>query len=323
MTNNQLKEDSVVENISFSFVPNFRIEEDAINSSGDSWLKIGGIALEEGTSRNNNVYSYNNLQENNGKEFKFLFGHPDSPEEHVIGLGSLKLENDKLMHEGKVRNTAKHPDVIESIKDGFLGPSIHASAQKVTRKEDKYFIEGLNIEGIGLVAFQGVKNATIDYAIAESFDKADLTESLSEDANNDGGKLKMSEEEQPKELPEEQPNKEEPQDKPEEKEEVAEQLKSLKEELNALKSDKKAKLVESILAVNSELKKEELMKESDDKLMLIKEYETKLSQKNESVGVVETKTVEADEGVMETREGVTLTQEAYAKFNAELRERMR
>jgi len=301
----------IIENLSFSFSPEFEIQE---GDSKSEWVRIGGVALTEGTSRNNNVYTISNLKENDGTKFKWLFGHPDEPEEHVIGMGELRLEGDKLFHEGKIRNTAKHPDVIESVKDGFLGPSIHATASKVERKNGQYFIEGLSIDGIGLVAFQGVKGATIDYAIAESFDKVELKESSLEDENNNEDKEddNMSEETIPK-LAEE----------PVVESSVVQELEAAKKELALIKESKKKELVESIIAINKELKQEELMKESEDKLELIKAYETKLSSKTESVAVVESDEEEEAEEVEESRGCVTITKEAYDKFNKELRARIR
>lgn len=318
----------VVENIKFEFSPELKIEE---SEKSGSWLRIGGTALVEGTSKNKNVYTFENLKENEGREFKWLFGHPNSPEEHVVGMGKLVLEEGKLVHEGRIRNTAKHPDVLEQVRDGFLGPSIHASASKVTRKEGKYHIEGLSIDGIGLVAFQGVKQASIDYAIAESFEKelSDLKESdKDEENNNDKGDNMSEEEKAPVEEPVEAPAEEEKAEAPSEdaQESMKKELDAVKEELMALKEGKKVKLVESIMAINSELKKEDLMKESEDKLEMMKAYESKLSVKKESVAVVEEdeSAESGEEEVVEESDGsYSVSRKAYEKFNNELRERVR
>ena len=320
--------EEIIENMKFSFRPEVTIEE---SKKDGSWLRIGGTALVEGTSKNNNVYTNKNLKENAGKEFKWLFGHPDSPEEHVVGSGALTLEEGKLFHEGKIRNTAKHPDVVEQVRDKFLGPSIHASVKRAIRKEGKYHLEGLSIDGIGLVAFQGVKQASIDYAIAESFEKElfDRKEStLDEKNNNDKGDNKMSEEEKaPVEPVAEEPKAEVPsEEKAEESTNMKEELQAVKEELKTLRESKKTALVESIVAINKELKAEDLMKESDEKLNLMKEYESKLSVKKESVAIVEGDEEEAKpaEEVVEEKDGsYSVSEAAYEKFNAELRERVR
>jgi hypothetical protein len=321
------------ENIKFSFTPSFEITEGK-DTSG-TWLQIGGLALEEGVSRNNNKYTLKNLEENNGKQFKWLFGHPSdgSVEEHIVGMGKLTQENNKLFHEGKIRNTARHPDVLEAVKDGFLGPSIHATADKVSREEGVYTVEGLEIDGVGLVAFQGVKNASIDYAIAESFDKMESSVAEDEKKSESEGELKMSEEEIKQPEPEAQPQPaEEPQAEPAKEEEApaqedftSEEVKSLREELNAIKLARKNDLVESIVSINKDLKKEELMNESDEKLKIVLEYEMKLSQKTESAAVVETEQHEEEKvSFVENKDGsYSMSKEMYENFNKEIRNKVR
>jgi len=329
-------DEQIIENFEFTYNPTCTIKEGKDSASGNKWLQIGGIALTEGVSKNNNVYTEENLKENNGREFKWLVGHPDEAEEHVVGLGKLKLEAGALAHEGKIRNTMKHPDVVEQVQDGFLGPSIHASVKKATRKEGKIYIEGLSIDGVGLVAFQGVKQASIDYAIAESFDKAEKLESSEKDAKKTM-QVKTMEEEKPVEQPEapaeepkEEPKAEEPvvdaqPDKEEPVEEAVslEEFKKMKEEVNALKIERKEAFVNSIIECNKELKKEELMKESEEKLALIKEYEVKLaSVKPESNAVVEEAKETEEMELKEEEFGVTLSEKARIKFDKELREKV-
>jgi len=291
----KMKESEEIKNLKFEWNPEFTLQEGKNGES--SWLKIGGVALEEGISKNNNVYSFKNLEENNGKSFKWVFGHPDEPEEHIVGLGSLRLENKKLMHEGSIRNTSKHPDVVEMVQDKFLGPSIHASAEKVTRKEGAYHVEGLSIEGIGLVAFQGVKNASIDYAIAESFDKkmAEQVESAPADGKEEMEGENMPEEEVKKEeTPTEEKPAEEPKEEPKVEEKPAEETPEPQE--------------------SEELKA--LRKEMD-------EMKKKLEEKEKSVAVVESTENKADAEFTEGLDGVSLSEKAIRDFNKELRERVR
>ena len=306
----------VKENVHLNFVTEkFELTE----GEKGSWLKIGGLALKEGISRNNNKYTFENLMENDGKQFKWLFGHPPSKgvEEHIIGKGKLFVENNELLHKGRIRNTAKHPDVVESVKDGFLGPSIHAIAKKITKQEGNYLVEGLDVLGVGLVAFQGVKSASIDYAVAESFD---VMESQEEDVENNEVK-KMAEEE--KKIVEKPSEPEAP--APKEQEAPAqEELKVLREEIECLKLARKNELVESIVSVNKDLNKTDLLKENDERLKLVLEYETKLAAKMESAAVVEETSTEAVEEFGVAKDGsCTMTKESYAKFNSELRERIR
>jgi len=311
--------------ISFNFTPSFEITEGKDNRG--QWLKIGGVALKEGISRNNNHYTYENLTENNGQDFKWLFGHPsENVEEHVIGLGQLHLNGADLMHEGKIRNTIRHPDVVEMVRDNLLGPSIHATAKEVIKEEGVYKVRGLNIEAVGLVAFQGVKSASIDYAIAESFEmkescKQDEEELVTTEVTN------MEEVKVEVETPVETPVESvaEPVVEPVEKTESfsSEDIKLLKEELDRLKNSAKIDVIESIIIMNKDLKKDELMTESIEQLNLRKEYETKLSSTTESVAVVETEEVENIGTVVVENGDCSMSKTMYEKFNKELRERVR
>jgi len=309
------------ENVDLTFSPDFTIKE----SEEGKHIKIGGTALVEGLSKNKVNYRFQNLKENNGRNFKWLVGHPNkNVEDHVVGKGSLALAENTLIHDGIIMNTARHPDVIEKVKAGLLGPSIHATAKKITSSDEGYLVEGLSIGGVGLVAFQGVKQASIDYAIAESF--KDEIEMLSEQDNNeDKGDSKMSEEEvkQPEEVKE--VPKEEVKEEVKGSSEAEERIKVLEEEIKSLKNSKKEEIVESIVGINKELKSEDLIKESEEKLIMIKEYEEKLSKITSEAGIVESEEkVEEKPSVVETKDGsATLSESAYNDFNKELMERIR
>lgn len=323
-----MEHEQIIENLEFNFSVPFTITETGM-TEGKKWLKIGGVALEEGVSSNQRQYTIQNLAENDGKNFKWIFGHPNVKngehiEPHVVGMGKLKHAGNQLMHEGMIRNTAMHPDIVEAVQDGFLGPSIHASAQKIKKKEGKLLIEGLNIGLIGLVAVQGVKNASIDYAIAESFDKRmnELTETSTKSGEAEDNTTTTMEESKMEET------------KPvvEAKVEASapavsiEEYNSLKSELTAIKEAKKKDLVGKIMEKNKNLKEESLLKESEDHLKLVLEYETKLAEKPapkvEAASVVEDAKAPVEE-VCEGKDGtISLTEEAYKKFNKELKERV-
>jgi hypothetical protein len=314
-------EEEGIENIEFNFSTPFTITEAGV-TEGRKWLKIGGIALEEGVSANLRQYTIQNLAENDGKSFKWLFGHPrisegEHFEPHIVGMGKLKLDGNKLIHEGMIRNTAQHPDVVEAVQDGFLGPSIHGFCKKISKKDGKLAIEGLDIGLIALVAVQGVKNASIDYAIAESFDKkmnelAEASIESDEVANNTAT-------EEPK-MDETKPVVAEA--KPATPAVSMEEYNNLKSELATIKEAKKKDLVGQICEMNKKLKAEDLLKETEDHLKLVLEYEMKLAQKPaEAAAVVEDNN--KPEVIGEAKDGsISLTEEAYKKFNKELKERV-
>lgn len=269
---NKMKVEESVYNGKLTWSPEFEILESKVEG-GSQKLIMGGVALVKGLSRNKNLYKIENLKENHGREFKWLVGHPkDASPDFVIGKGTLEFKDDQLMHEGWIMNTAKYPDITEKVREGLIGPSIHASFDKIEPKKTEegveYHVKGLNIEGIGLVAFQGVKAASIDYAIKEalSLEDAELKNNASLE-EEDGGETKM--EEKIKTL--------------------EEQNAQLMKELEEMKLSKKSELVENICKINDKLVKEELMKESEEVLKLREAYEKELSTKEAAPAVEEVK----------------------------------
>ena len=231
------------------------------------------------------------------------------------------------MHEGKIRNTARHPDVVEMVRDNLLGPSIHATAKEIIKEEGVYKVKGLMIEAVGLVAFQGVKSASIDYAIAESFERKESCEQDVElehtEVTNMKEEIKVEVEATP--IVETAVVKEPVVEAIVEAESFSsEDIKMLREELSRLKNSAKTDVIESLIAMNKDLKKDELLKESIEQLNLRKEYETKLASTTESVAVVETEEVENNGSiVVEANGDYSMSKTMYEKFNKELRERVR
>lgn len=307
---------NIRENVNLYFTPSFEVKESG-EEAGRKWLRIGGVALTEGLSKNNNRYTIKNLQENDKQEFKWIVSHPRTDlgehiEPHVVGKGSLALSTEGLLHDGKIRNTATHPDIVEGVQDGFYGPSIHAFAKKITRKDGAYEVEGLNIKLIGLVACQGVEKASIDYAIAESFD-------LKESTKVDEYGIEDNKEEIPME-----------ETKPVAAPSVSvEEFKAVQAELTRLHEERKNQMVEAIKGFNKDLKSEDLMKESENQLKMRLEYEKRLTEKAQakSQSVSESEPAKAsaktpDAQFVENEHGFSISEGAWRDFNKELKERV-
>lgn len=291
---------------SLTWNPEFVISES--EGSENKKLSLGGIALVEGLSKNNNRYKIENLVENNGNEFKWLVGHPKTADpDFVVGKGELAMEGEILKHSGWIMNTAKYPDLIEKVKEGLLGPSIHASFKKLepvkTEEGLEYHVSGLNIEGIGLVSFQGVKSASIDYAIQEAYesassleDKADLNVKMEEsnDSEVDHGGDKM--EEKLKQL--------------------EEQNALLQKELENMKIKQKESIVEEVCKLNDSLVKEDLMKESEEILKLRMDYESRLIKESEEVSKEES----TEESEKEEEKGESESVETKKEDSEEVKE---
>jgi len=333
----------IVEDLKFTFTPQFKILESGSDTKG-KWCKIGGTALTEGISTNKNKYTVQNLVENDGRKFKWLVGHPkDLIEKHVVGTGQLTISGSELLHEGKIRNTAMHPDIVESVQDGFVGPSIQAFAKRVTREGSHYNIEGLEVDFIGFVASQGVKDASIDYAIAESFDRTESSEAREEE-EGDAQDNKKTEESS---MTEKTDVKESV--SVEEFKKVQEALDTQKAEISRLTEARKKDLASQVMEINKDLKEEDLLKESESQLSMRVDYEKRLAEKGaKSQSVTEEdgegKEAEGDDDkgegeaegekaegeaeakdLKEARDGnvCTLNESAYRKFNADMRARVR
>jgi hypothetical protein len=292
----------------------FQVMESGEDKSG-KWIRVGGLALKEGISKNKNNYRFQNLQENDGKTFKWVVGHPKTNvEEHVVGKGKLTLTPEGLRHEGRIRNTSKHPDIVEAVQDGFLGPSISAGFKKIVKENDAYLIEGLNIKLIGFVACQGVEAASIDYAIAESFEK---TESAPVDEKNKDTEEKLMEDSKPTVSVEEFKA-------------LQESHKAQKLELDRITEARKKDLAGQIVEMNKDLKVEDLIKENESTLNMRVEYEKRLAGKAAKAASVTEDNHEAkkdeskpNDEIVEGNFGCSLGEEAYRKFNAELKERVK
>ena len=109
---------------------------------------------------------------------------------------------------------------------------------------------------------------------------------------------------------------------------IKEENERLKNELVEMKLSKKKELVESIVKLNSSLKNEDLMQESDDMLNLRSLYESKQVKpalKFEGVALVESPNnkMETKEEFIVDNNSITLSESYYKKFNDEIRNRLR
>lgn len=287
----------------------FKIKE----SSGDSehkWLTVEGTALTTGKSKNNRIYTFENLQENDNASFNWIVGHKDDYDnpDHNVGDGLYTVENNVLKYTGKVKNTAHHPDIVEQIQDGLVAPSIHAGAKNIVKQttesgEVEYLVEGLHAPLIAWVNkhARGVEGATVEAAVME---RADISESV--DGAEDS-KLKEVKEENNM------------------SEELIKENADLKNQLKEMESKfvnlEKTQIVDRILEANSDLVRSELMEKSVEVLKVIETYEVNESEEDETEEVnEEEKKVEAevedkkeekaDEGVAESKEGEEETKES-------------
>lgn len=309
--------------------------------SGRKWLRIGGIALVPTISQNNRQYTINNIRENHNVEVS-VFSEHRPVEEHVIGKVKLFEENGSLRYDGRIRNTQAHPDIVEKCQDELLKVSIGASDfTAIPQESGNVLIEDMKINHLGLVGLPGIKEVTMEYAIAESANrilKEEWEETETEKINESQKEVTTMADEKANKVLEEKDL----------------EIKKLQEQLV---NQKKEAIVERLLEVNKELNKEDLMKESEEVLKLRVGYEKKIAEQEEQSvekseeekkkeeeekkkkkeeepqpkegegdGVVEPKEEPAKEGadlkgIIVTKEGVITMSEDYRnRFNNELKE---
>lgn len=155
-------------------------ESITIEESGEEgkskWVKIGGVAVEAVTSRNDRKYLAEELAKQDIKGIKIFMDHNSGEARNAVGkIESQGFDGTKLRHESKIRNTVKNPDVVEMVQDGLIDSvSIGATGDLKRIVEDGneiYEVRNLEIGELSLVGIGGVPSAKIDFAtaVAENF----------------------------------------------------------------------------------------------------------------------------------------------------------
>ena len=287
--NNSWKGKDEVSESKLFWTTDFSVTESGVStSSKKKWCVIGGVALTQTISTNRRRYSIKNISENDGVEVS-VFSEHRPIEDHVVGKANFYEKEGILKYEGKIRNTVKHPDIVEKAQDGLLKVSIGANDVVFTKGSDGIInVESIKINHLGLVGIAGVKDASIEYAISESAESF-----LSGVSEKQKGLLSETEVLPMKEL-----------------EELKNQVKVLTETITM---ERKSRIVESILSLSPEMEKEKLMGESQEVLETKLYYEKKLQEnegdeeskdeKEEKKKQEEGKSEESDHGKEKKSEG--------------------
>jgi hypothetical protein len=301
----QNKEEILNSNISFR-VDSFTITE----AEDKKWVRIGGIALTPETSRNGISYTLANIKENDGIKSKFFMTHNLEPE-NVIGHTTFVQNGDKLMYDAVIRNTDKYKDVTEMAKDRFFDVSIDGRYKKLKRiaegDKTRYEIDGLEIRGLCAVGVGGVASNSLDYAIAEEFNKNDKR--LNE--LNKLAEVAIMEEKEKMDA-------------------IIKENEALKAKFLAIEQENKNKVVEQILSINKEHDKAKLIEKDISILEMILDYEKKLvTKEKENKGSAEVKEHDKEETkkesgvIIESDGSITMSGDMYSNFNKDIRNYLR
>ena len=300
-----------INNIKVNMPVTFEVKE---SDKEGKWMRIGGVALSPIKSRNGITYTTTNIEENDGVKAKFFMTHDLGPD-NVVGHVTFAKEGDNLVYDARIRNTAKHQDVMEMAKDKFFDVSIDGRYKTIKRmkeeSETKYVLEGLEIRGLCGVGVGGIPTNSVDYAIAEEFKKIDEKNVTEENIPTEV--LKLEEDKLQTVVVE--------------NEKLQGEVAMLRKKVQEQELSEKVKVVKEIMAVNSkDFKEEDLMSKEIKELEMILGYEKKLAKEEETEEngeseVEETKLdVEEKEDVVIEKDGdVTASAKLYAKFNEDIR----
>ncbi len=300
-------------------------------------IRLTGTALTVTTSHNKVNYKIANLKENDGSEFNFLVGHRkdyDNPD-HNVGEGIYNLVGESLKFNGIVENTPQHPNIVEQAEKGRISVSVQGGYEDIVHEKDgSHSVIGMKIPLLALVNkhVRGVQSATIESAIAERIEMEDEEEEeISEGKMAEEVDKKV--EVHIKALEEKDKDIKKLEETLHDKEE---DLKKLKKKEEDAKKAKKNKVVESLIKVNKELKKEELVEKSLEVLETMLGYEEQKIKETEVMDGDKSddgdSEVEGDgkdtkeksymKGIVEDKEtgDYTLSEASSKKFNDELME---
>lgn len=298
-------------------------------------VRVGGTCLATTISRNKNKFVINNITENDNKEVKFFIQeHGDLQLNNIVGKVKLSKVDNDLRYDGVLRNTTKHPDVVEHAMNKEIDVSIDARAygRNVVKEGEGYVKtwDKVDVRALCGVGIGGLAQNSMDFAIAESFKGVEDELKVHEKEQKKLEAIKMEEVEKLKaELIEQEKLVKE-------QEEVVkkqgEKLKKIDDEKKEGEKKEKEKVVESIQKLNKEI---DLKDKSISELRLIHEYEKKIHENDDDdEGAGEGKDEGDDKGsseeegdviekedivIEEKKDRITLSDKGYKKFQEDLR----
>lgn len=159
-----------------SFVYTMPIEE-SVSSDDGKTIKVKGIAVKAGTSRNGRKYVVEELEPatNTMKGKNIKMNHSGNVEDNVGIVTNSLFFNEAVNYEATARNTARHPDVVNMIQNKLIQHvSIEADIDKLIEDKDDegkpiVVAKGIKFTGLAFVDTPGVEAASV--GIAEAFDK--------------------------------------------------------------------------------------------------------------------------------------------------------
>lgn len=252
-------------------------------------IKVHGVAIKAGISKNGIKYTPENL----GKTAHELADKPILKDhkaltDNTVGRttkASFDVKGESVMFEGWIKEDGT--GVTEKIADGRIKEvSIGAAVEQLLQEnaEDNYVIaEGIHYLELSTTPTPGVEGTSIMSLMANESRALNITEAMKRGYitdDEDDTDYETEESHTPHGDTSFKKNKQEEQTMTDNKIQEAaiiEENKRLKAQLEEMKLAKKKEACEAIAKLNPELKVDELMNESDERLALRQEYETKMA----------------------------------------------
>ena len=276
---------------------------EALGDTDTKQIKIRGVALDSGISRN----KINYLPEEMLKAAEtmigkpILDGHRDESVRNIIGkIVASQFHNNQILFEGIL--DAGETDIVRKCENGFIDKvSIGASYDEERTCEDANGIvipRDIQFEELSLVVIPGVPNASIHQVIAEAYRKK-IQEKIEGDKKMEETKIK----------------------------ELEEKMNTIIKENEELKAEAEAKVeaekTETEAAAKAEAEVKEEDKKMEEQLELVKKLEekvnsleTKLSEKSKIVE--DTPAKENKFNLVQAKESMTGKRVFYSEYPEEL-----
>lgn len=132
---------------------------------GIDGLNVTYTVAEAGVSSNNRRYKTKNLAEQKLKGLKMFTDHYYEADNAVGIIQDSWMKGRKLMATALIKNSHKHPDIVEMIKDGRIDSvSLGGTGDvKKVKEKDKMIdeIQNLEVKEVSFVGIPGVSRAKV------------------------------------------------------------------------------------------------------------------------------------------------------------------
>lgn len=145
----------------------FKVITEGITTGKRESIRIKGNMIKATTTRNNRVYTAEELQKAKFSDNIVSLNHTDNIQD-VVGNFQPSWDFDGWSYEAIIHNTPYHPGIVQMIEKGLIKHcSIEAIAGWAVKEGDNIKVGDLDFTGLGLIKTPGYPESSV--AIAEAF----------------------------------------------------------------------------------------------------------------------------------------------------------